>query len=112
MSTAADSLLEGNANVESVSAMGKEVVYPSRGVSKLPAILEVEREVTGPSDTVPPVTQCFGTKTKILDDKDMFLELENLGVMIDPKCGGCKCGGCPILGSKYSFSEQKQFDII
>ena len=42
----------------------------------------------------------------------MLFEFENLGVMIDPKFGGCKCAGCPILGSKYSFFEQKQFDII
>ena len=63
----------------------------------------------------PPVTQdvqCFGTKTKVLKDAEMFFELENLGVMIDPKCGGCQCSNCPVLGSKYSFSEQKQYDII
>ena len=52
-------------------------------------------------------SQCFGTKTKIINDKGMFFELENLGVIIDPICGGCKCSACPIPGSKYSFSEQK-----
>ena len=41
-----------------------------------------------------------------------FFHLENLGVLIDPKCGSCKCTKCPIPGSRFSFSEQKQFDII
>ena len=78
-STASDSLPEGNAKIKLVSAMGNEVVDVSRIVSKLSAILEIKKEVTGPSGTDPPVNQCFGTKTKILDNKDMFFEFENLG---------------------------------
>ena len=32
--------------------------------------------------------------------------------MVEPKCGGCRCSKCPVPGSKYSFKEQKDFDVI
>ena len=102
-----DTSLQGISDISLDSTMGTVLQGSS------PSRMSIDSGHSDPSrGTALPVTQCFGTKTKIIDHKDMFFELENLGVMIDPKCGGCKCAGCPILGSKYSFSEQKQFDII
>ena len=43
-----------------------------------------------------PISQCFGTKTMIMERKEMFFELEDLEVTINPKCDGCKCSACPI----------------
>ena len=62
--------------------------------------------------SVSQAVQSFGTKAKVMKEDEMFFQLENLGVMIDPQCGGCRCASCPIVGSKYSFSEQKQHDLI
>ena len=44
--------------------------------------------------------------------EENFFEYENLGVRIEPMCGGCKCSKCPAPGSKYGFQEQKELDII
>ena len=52
------------------------------------------------------------SKTSVLPERDMFFHLENLGVLIDPRCGSCQCKNCPIPGSKYSFKEQKEYDLI
>ena len=43
---------------------------------------------------------------------DMFFQLESLGTCVDLKCGGCKCTKCPVPGSRYSFQEQQQLDMI
>ena len=106
-----DSLLENDSNVSGAAegAMPREVCLNHS--SKLSNIGLTSSDLSS-ADADLSGSQCFGTKTKIINDKGMFFELENLGVIIDPKCGGCKCAACPIPGSKYSFSEQKQFDII
>ena len=87
------------------------------GVAETTCVLQVEGAIQPPAPTnislsERDVVQSFGTKTKVIKDDEMFFQLENLGVMIDPQCGGCKCSTCPIVGSKYSFSEQKQHDLI
>ena len=61
---------------------------------------------------VHPTSSCFGTKTAIINEEEMFFQLESLGTMVEHKCGGCRCSKCPVPGSKYSFKEQKEFDII
>ena len=53
-------------------------------------------EVDSAVETIQSSSQCFGTKTNMIKDKEMLFELENLGVTIDPKCGGCKCSAFPI----------------
>ena len=52
------------------------------------------------------------TKTAPLDAERPFLEGEDMGICIEPKCGGCKCSKCPVPGSKYSFKEQQEYDTI
>ena len=54
----------------------------------------------------------YVNKPHALISENSFFELENLCTWIDPKCGSCKCGKCSPPGSKYSFSEQKQYDQI
>ena len=51
-------------------------------------------------------------KPQALITENSFFELENLCTWVDPKCGSCKCCKCPPAGSKYSFTEQKQYDRI
>ena len=57
-------------------------------------------------------SDCFAVKTAPLSEKDMFFQLESLGTFLEPQCGGCKCSNCPVPGSKYSFTQQKQYDTI
>ena len=54
----------------------------------------------------------YGEKVAVMFDEKLFFESESLGVVVDPRCGGCKCGNCPIVGSRFSFKEQREFDII
>lgn len=41
-----------------------------------------------------------------------FIEGEQLGLEVLPKCGACKCGKCPTVGHTYSFQEQQELDVI
>ena len=41
-----------------------------------------------------------------------FIEGEELGTEVQPRCGGCKCSKCPILGHTYSFSEEQELNMI
>ena len=41
-----------------------------------------------------------------------FIQGEELGVEVDPKCGHCRCGNCPIKGHTYSFKEEQELQMI
>ena len=43
---------------------------------------------------------------------EQFFQLEALGTIVEPACGGCKCSKCPVPGSVYSFKEQREHDIV
>ena len=43
---------------------------------------------------------------------DNFINGENLGIAVNPRCGSCRCGKCPLLGHSYSFVEQQELDMI
>ena len=49
---------------------------------------------------------CLKSKT------DQFIEGEELGTAITPKCGSCRCGKCPLPGHTYSFVEQQELQMI
>ena len=49
---------------------------------------------------------CLNMKT------DQFIEGEELGTAINPKCGSCRCGKCPLPGHTYSFVEQQELQMI
>ena len=51
------------------------------------------------------------TKTS-MSEVESFIQGEQLGTAINPKCGGCKCAKCPIIGHTYSFQEQQELDLI
>ena len=55
---------------------------------------------------------CFAAKASPLFDEELFFKSQELGVVVDPRCGDCKCGKCPIPGSLYSFKEQAEHDKI
>ena len=43
---------------------------------------------------------------------DHFIQGEELGTAIEPKCGSCRCGKCPLPGHTYSFVEQQELQMI
>jgi hypothetical protein len=53
------------------------------------------------------VTSCL-TKAERSASGD-FIQGEELGIDIDPKCGFCRCGKCPVKGHTYSFKENRSY---
>ena len=51
-------------------------------------------------------------KAPTMMDEDLFFKSQDLGTVVVPRCGGCKCSKCPVPGSRFSFKEQTEFDII
>ena len=114
-----------NTNGSSIINMENVSVPPTTVVSTETASLSNDiGEIVGASNTVSipcecvcsnnsiHPTFCFGTKAAVIDKEMMFFQLESLGTVINPSCGGCKCCKCPIPGSKYSFEQQRQLDTI
>ena len=90
--------------------------FGSHAISSVDAVLIKEHingvvEVASNNATAADV-RCYGTKTYPLFNEDLFFNSESLGTIVEPKCGGCKCSRCPVPGSKYSFKEQREYDII
>ena len=50
--------------------------------------------------------------TTPLSGKDIFFKSGSLGTVVEPKCGSCKCSKCPVPGVRYSFKEQREYDVI
>ena len=59
------------------------------------------------------IPSCVALSTKVspLECSDFF-NSEQLGTIIEPKCGSCRCGRCPIPGSRYSFREETELRLI
>ena len=58
------------------------------------------------------VSYSYYINKKKASDFEKFIEGEELGVRISPKCGDCRCGRCPQLGSVYSFQEDNKLQLI
>ena len=43
---------------------------------------------------------------------ETFIQGEELGVEVQPKCGGCKCSNCPLVGHTFSFVEEQELRMI
>ena len=43
---------------------------------------------------------------------ESFFEIEGLGVMCEPRCGGCKCGTCQLGGKNMSLKEEAEYQMI
>ena len=41
-----------------------------------------------------------------------FFKSEQLGTIVEPKCGSCRCGHCPVPGSRYSFREESELKLV
>ena len=50
----------------------------------------------------------FHTQADVLK----FIQGEELGTEVQPKCGGCKCSKCPITGHTFSFHEEQELSMI
>ena len=57
---------------------------------------------------VPSFISAYATAAK----EENFIEGEQLGTVVNPRCGGCRCGKCPQPGATYSFSEEKELKMI
>ena len=55
--------------------------------------------------------QCYLTKAEKASLGE-FIQGEDLGVEVQPRCGACQCGKCPIRGHTYSFKEEQELQII
>ena len=64
----------------------------------------------------PPEGQRINAETMITkascEKVTCFIEGEELGTEVLPRCGGCKCSKCPIVGHTYSFKEQQELNMI
>ena len=45
-------------------------------------------------------------------EADDFFKAEQLCNIVEPRCGSCRCGKCPVPGSRYSFREQTELQLI
>ena len=121
--SASPASLPASTNVSSSTVFAQQV-FPSTTASERLQFISEVTDIPGDfmssvRDTVPSIAEspvasleCFAAKVAPLNVKDMFFQLESLGTLIEPQCGACKCGKCPVPGSKYSFQEQKEHDII
>ena len=41
-----------------------------------------------------------------------FIQGEEIGTQVNPRCSGCKCGKCPQVGATYSFKEEQELRLI
>ena len=105
----------------SMSSVGAEKLTEKENVASVPAVDDSSTGVHSSDDTIDDVASdtvsrnnalCHATKTSALLKEDLFFQSESLGTSIEPRCGSCKCSKCPVPGSKYSFKEQKEFDLI
>ena len=58
-----------------------------------------------------PTCSAYLAKSAVVDSSDFFRS-EQLGTVVEPKCGSCRCGKCPIPGSRYSFREETELKMI
>ena len=58
-----------------------------------------------------PSCSVYTAKVSPADCSDFFSS-EQLGTVVEPKCGSCRCGKCPVPGSRYSFKEETELQLI
>ena len=66
-------------------------------------------DIIDPDDPAPVFIQAHSTTTA---KEQNFIDGEQLGTLVNPRCGSCKCGKCPQPGATYSFSEEKELKMI
>jgi len=58
-----------------------------------------------------PTCSSYLVKSSPAEAEDFFCA-EQLGTVVEPKCGSCRCGKCPVPGSRYSFKEENELKMI
>ena len=90
-----------------------ECRYVEEGANLASGYCQEDNSLHATKNTVPNHTvNCNHSKVGMHFGENQFFEAEALGVTPQPRCGGCKCGKCSILGAKFSFKEQQEYDII
>ena len=56
-------------------------------------------------------SKSFGSQGEV-DQAENFIQGEELGTEVVPKCGGCRCNKCPTVGHTYSFKEEQELKMI
>ena len=56
-------------------------------------------------------SKSFGSRRE-MDQAENFIQGEELGTEVVPKCGGCRCNKCPNVGHTYSFKEEQELKMI
>ena len=56
-------------------------------------------------------SKSFGSQREV-DQAENFIQGEELGTEVVPKCGGCRCNKCPTVGHTYSFKEEQELKMI
>ena len=89
----------------------RDIVFSDAGSHSFNLVNHCDSD-PGPHDCNVVMESCHVTKSCLLDNENRFFECESLGTIVEPKCGGCRCSKCPVPGSRYSFKEQSEYDII
>ena len=75
-------------------------------------VLKVVELDDGFSDSLKiPTCSAYLSKTSVFEGGDFF-QTEQLCTIVEPRCGSCRCGKCPVPGSRYSFREETELQII
>ena len=69
----------------------------------------VDRSTDGPGSREKLIGQSHFSK---ILETETFIQGENLGTEVIPRCGACKCGKCPVVGHTYSFREEQELKMI
>ena len=85
--------------------------YISRSDNLYTVLKVVETESIYTESLKIPTCSSYQVKTSVADAEDFF-RCEQLGTLVDPKCGSCRCGRCPVPGSRYSFKEETELKLI
>ena len=56
-------------------------------------------------------SKSFGSQREV-DQAENFIQGEELGTEVVPKCGGCRCNKRPTVGHTYSFKEEQELKMI
>ena len=85
--------------------------FTSRSDSLYTVLKTIVREDLFQQSHQIPTCNALATKVSLVDSSDFFRS-EQLGTVVDPKCGSCRCGHCPVPGSRYSFREESELKLI
>ena len=85
--------------------------YVSRSDSLYTVLKVIEASSIYTDSMKIPTCSSYQVKTSPAAIEDFF-RAEQLGTVVEPKCGSCRCGKCPMPGSRFSFKEENELKLI